>query len=44
MLARFSNITNALKSLGKSYMESEMMRKVLRSMPKNWDTPTSIVK
>ena len=29
MFARFTNITNGLKSLGKSYTESEMTRKVL---------------
>ncbi|KAH7857008.1 hypothetical protein Vadar_008009 [Vaccinium darrowii] len=43
MFARFTNITNGLKSLGKSYTESEMTRKILRSMPTKWDTTTSII-
>jgi len=43
MFARFASITNGLKALGKSYSQSEMTRKVLRSMPSKWDTTTSII-
>ena len=43
MFARFANITNGLKALGKTYTQSEMTRKVLRSMSSKWDTTTSII-
>ncbi|GAV87532.1 UBN2 domain-containing protein, partial [Cephalotus follicularis] len=36
MLTRFTNITNALKSIGKSYTNNEMVRKILRSLPIAW--------
>ncbi|GAV85177.1 UBN2 domain-containing protein, partial [Cephalotus follicularis] len=36
MFTRFANITNTLKSLGKSYSNIEMMRKDLRSLPIAW--------
>ncbi|GAV84049.1 UBN2 domain-containing protein, partial [Cephalotus follicularis] len=36
MYTRFTNITNALKSLGKSYTNNEMVRKILRSLPISW--------
>ncbi|MQL84968.1 hypothetical protein Taro_017471 [Colocasia esculenta] len=33
MFARLSNITNGLKALGKNYMDTEIVHKVLRSLP-----------
>ena len=35
MFTRFTDITNNLKSLGKSYSNEEMVRKILRCLPKN---------
>ena len=35
MFDRFNDILNCLKSLGKSYINSEIMRKILRVLPKN---------
>ena len=35
MFTRFTDITNNLKSLGKSYTNEEMVRKILRCLPKN---------
>lgn len=34
MFYKFTNIINALKSLGKSYTNDELVRKILRSLPK----------
>ncbi|GAV83812.1 zf-CCHC domain-containing protein/UBN2 domain-containing protein [Cephalotus follicularis] len=36
MLVRFTNIINSLKSLNKCYTNSEMVRKILRCLPKSW--------
>lgn len=36
MYTRFNDIINKLKSLGKSYPEQELVRKVPRSLPKQW--------
>ena len=35
MFARFTDITNKLKSLGKTYTNEEMVRKILRYLPKS---------
>ena len=35
MFTRFTDITNNLKSLGKTYNNEEMVRKILRCLPKN---------
>jgi len=35
MFTRFTDITNNLKSLGKTYTNVEMVRKILRCLPKN---------
>ena len=35
MFTRFTDITNNLKSLGKAYTNKEMMRKILRCLPKS---------
>ena len=34
MFTRFTNIINSLKSLEKSYINGELVRKILRSLPK----------
>ncbi|GAV58551.1 UBN2 domain-containing protein, partial [Cephalotus follicularis] len=36
MFTRFTNITNALQSLDKVYSNSEMVRKILMSLPRAW--------
>ena len=35
MFTRFTDITNNLKSLGKTYTNEEMVRKILRCLPKS---------
>ena len=36
MFDRFNDIVNGLKALGKTYTHSELVRKILRSLPKPW--------
>ncbi|GAV70882.1 UBN2 domain-containing protein, partial [Cephalotus follicularis] len=36
MFTRFTNIINALQSLDKVYSNSEMVRKILRCLPRSW--------
>ena len=36
MFDRFNDILNGLKALGKTYSNSELVRKVLRALPKSW--------
>ncbi|GAV74029.1 DUF4219 domain-containing protein/UBN2 domain-containing protein [Cephalotus follicularis] len=36
MLNRFTTIINSLKNLGKSYPNQELVRKILRCLPKSW--------
>ena len=36
MYSRFTNIINSLKALGKTYTQSELIRKILRSLPATW--------
>ncbi|GAV61595.1 UBN2 domain-containing protein, partial [Cephalotus follicularis] len=40
MFTRFTTIINSLKDLGKSYSNQELVRKILRCLPKSW-TPKS---
>ncbi|GAV64527.1 zf-CCHC domain-containing protein/UBN2 domain-containing protein, partial [Cephalotus follicularis] len=40
MFTRFTTIINSLKNLGKSYSNQELVRKILRCLPKSW-TPKS---
>ncbi|GAV59233.1 LOW QUALITY PROTEIN: zf-CCHC domain-containing protein/UBN2 domain-containing protein, partial [Cephalotus follicularis] len=40
MFTRFTTIINSLKNLGKSYPIHELVRKILRCLPKSW-TPMS---
>ncbi|GAV76644.1 LOW QUALITY PROTEIN: UBN2 domain-containing protein, partial [Cephalotus follicularis] len=37
MYARFNDIINALKSLGKVYSNHEFLSKILRCLPKSWE-------
>ncbi|GAV85742.1 UBN2 domain-containing protein, partial [Cephalotus follicularis] len=36
MFSRFTNIINALQTLDKTYSNSEMVRKILRCLPRSW--------
>ncbi|GAV58821.1 UBN2 domain-containing protein, partial [Cephalotus follicularis] len=36
MFVHFTNIINSLQSLNKCYTNSEMVRKILRCLPKSW--------
>ncbi|GAV68754.1 UBN2 domain-containing protein, partial [Cephalotus follicularis] len=36
MFSRFTNIINALQALDKTYSNSEMVRKMLRCLPRTW--------
>ncbi|GAV65761.1 UBN2 domain-containing protein, partial [Cephalotus follicularis] len=36
MFTRFTTIINSLKNLGKSYLKQEVVRKILRCLPKSW--------
>ena len=43
MFTRFTNITNSLKSLGKEYTNGEMVRKILRCLPRNWQPKVTAI-
>ena len=44
MFTRFTDITNNLKSLGKTYTNEEMVRKVLRCLPKSkWGPKVTVI-
>ena len=43
MFTRFTKIINSLKSLGKIYTNSELVRKILRCLPKNWETKVTAI-
>ena len=38
MFSRFIVVVNELESLGKTYIEVEKVMKILRSLPKKWET------
>ena len=43
MFTRFSKITNSLHSLGKGYSQSDLVRKVLRSLIPEWEKKTTAI-
>ena len=43
IFARLSEITNGLKGLRKEYSNSELVRKVLRSLPPTWHTKVTVI-
>ncbi|MQL74587.1 hypothetical protein Taro_006951 [Colocasia esculenta] len=43
MFARFTTIMNGLKALGKDYTRSELVRKILRSLPPAWHTKATVI-
>ena len=44
MFTRFTDIVNNLKSLCKSYSNSDLIRKVLRSLPREWEAKVTTIK
>ncbi|GAV79350.1 DUF4219 domain-containing protein/UBN2 domain-containing protein, partial [Cephalotus follicularis] len=43
MFDRFTNIINSLNSLGKSFSNNELVRKILRSLPKSWQDKVTVI-
>ncbi|XP_058222936.1 uncharacterized protein LOC131332656 [Rhododendron vialii] len=43
MFTRFTDIINGLKSLGKSYSNVDLVRKILRSLPKQWEPKVTAI-
>ena len=43
MITRFTDIINGLEVLGKTYMESEKVMKILRSLPSKWHTKVTTI-
>ncbi|KAL6956121.1 hypothetical protein U1Q18_052854 [Sarracenia purpurea var. burkii] len=43
MFTRFTNIINGPKSLGKTYTNAEMVRKILRCIPKSWEAKVTTI-
>ncbi|MQM07925.1 hypothetical protein Taro_040772 [Colocasia esculenta] len=41
--ARFMLIVNGLRGLGKDYSNSDLVRKLLRSLPSAWHTKTTVI-
>ena len=43
MFTHFTDIINGLKSLGKSYSNSDLVRKILRSLPRTWEAKVTAI-
>ena len=43
MFSRFTTITNAMKSMGKTYSMEERVRKILRSLTSKWERKTTAI-
>lgn len=43
MFSRFTNIVDGLQALGKMYIESEKVMKMLRSLPKKWEAKVTAI-
>ena len=43
MFSRFMVMVNELESLGKTYTEVEKVMKILRSLPKKWETKVTTI-
>ncbi|XP_059627033.1 uncharacterized protein LOC132269805 [Cornus florida] len=44
MFVRFTDIINGLKHLGGTITNSDLVRKILRSLPEKWDTKATAIK
>ena len=43
MFTRFIGIINELNALGRTYANSDLVRKLLRCLPKSWETKITII-
>ncbi|XP_057999032.1 spindle assembly checkpoint component MAD1-like [Hevea brasiliensis] len=43
MSIRFTDLVNVLKALEKEFTEEELVKKVLRSLPKSWETKVTVI-
>ena len=43
MFTRFTDIVNGLKSLGKTYSNADLVRKILRSLPRSWEAKVTAI-
>jgi len=43
MYPRFTHITNELKSLGKTFSTEELVRKILRILPRTWEVKVTAI-
>ncbi|XP_057990597.1 uncharacterized protein LOC131172979 [Hevea brasiliensis] len=43
MSIRFTDLVNVLKALEKEFTEEELVNKVLRSLPKSWETKVTVI-
>ncbi|XP_058005329.1 uncharacterized protein LOC131181317 [Hevea brasiliensis] len=43
MSTRFTDLVNVLKALEKEFTEEELVKKVLRSLPKSWETKVTVI-
>ena len=43
MYTRFTDIVNKIKNLGKTYTDSELCRKILRSLPRSWEAKVTAI-
>ena len=43
MFTRFTDIINGLKCLGKTYPNSDLVKKVLRSLPRSWEPKVTAI-
>jgi len=44
MYTRFTHITNELKSLGKTFTTEELVRKILRFLPRTWEAKVTAIR
>ena len=43
MFTHFTDIINSLKSLKKYYSNSDLIRKILRSLPRSWEAKVTTI-
>ena len=43
MYTRFTDVVNGLRALGKCFLNSELVNKILRSLSKKWDSKITAI-
>ena len=43
MYTQFTDVVNGLKGLGKSFLDFELVNKILRSLSKSWDPKVTVI-